>query len=158
MSGGSYGYLYAKEAEALFADTSELESMATRLAGLGWAADAATDALDLVAIIRTQKVRVDAAMRRLSDLFQAVEWWDSNDWSEDQVRAELAAYRGEDPDRLARLEDALRHIADGNDCTNYRPPSSCRTNPGRSRDANEGAVRWCDTCIALDALNPRGAS
>jgi hypothetical protein len=55
-------------------------------------------------------------------------------------------------DRIARYEETLRHIADGDDCTNYRPPSSCRTNSGRRRDSNEGATRWCDTCIALDAL------
>lgn len=95
MSGGSYGYLYAKDADALFADPSELQEMTDRLAGLDWAADAAADAADLVAIIRTQKARVDAAMRRLADVFHAVEWWDSNDWGEDQVRAVLAEYRGE---------------------------------------------------------------
>lgn len=99
MSGGSYDYLFSKEAEDLFGYTGayeNLERMTDRLVGLGYAADVAADALDLVAMIRTQRVRMDAAMRRLRDVFHAVEWWDSADSGEDEVRAALAAYRGEE--------------------------------------------------------------
>lgn len=95
MSGGSYDYLCVKEADDLFADASQLQRMADRLAGLGWAEDVAKDTYDLLAIITTQRTRVDAAMRRLRDVFHAVEWWDSMDWSEDQVRQALDTYRGE---------------------------------------------------------------
>lgn len=94
MSGGSYNYLFAKEAEDLFADDTELERMADRLAGLGWADDAAKDAYDLLAVLRTQTVRVDAARDRLRDVFMAVEWWDSGDSGEAGVRDALTAYRG----------------------------------------------------------------
>jgi hypothetical protein len=69
--------------------------MVERLVDLGWAKDAATDALDLLVLVRTQTVRAEAALGRLADLFHAVEWWDSGDWGEDQVRQTLAAYRGE---------------------------------------------------------------
>ncbi len=118
MSGGSYDYLYSKEADDLFSSPYRLEEMAERLAGLGWAADAAADAHDLVAIIRTQKVRIDAAMARLRDVFHAVEWWDSCDWSEDQVRAELSKYRGE----VAAAPLALRHAWDDPDYLTAYPP------------------------------------
>lgn len=98
MSGGSYNYLVHRDAGDLMGDgnaINDLQDMADRLAGLGWAADAAKDALDLIAIVRTQKARVDAALARLGPVLHAVEWWDSNDWSEGQVRETLAAYRGE---------------------------------------------------------------
>lgn len=95
MSGGSYDYLYCKEAEQLFDSPAQLHFMAERLGGLGWADDAAKDAFDLLAIVTTQLVRVEAAQRRLADVFYAVEWWDSGDSGEDQVRRALAKYRGE---------------------------------------------------------------
>lgn len=99
MSGGSYNYLHSRDAGDLMGDGSaicDLQDMADRLAGLGWAADAAKDAFDLIAIVRTQKTRVDAALARLEPVFHAVEWWDSCDWSEDRVRDALSMYRGED--------------------------------------------------------------
>lgn len=97
MSGGSFEYLYRKDADDLFASTCTLQEMADELASLGWAEDAAADAYDLLAIVTTQKVRVDAALKRLSGVFKAVEWWRSMDWGEDRVREALAEYRGETP-------------------------------------------------------------
>jgi hypothetical protein len=99
VSGGSYGYLYSKDAGDLmsYACHSELQAMAERIAGLGYAEDAAKDAFDLIAMLTTQRVRIDAAIDRLSDVFRAVEWWDSSDWSENAVRSALAKYRGEEP-------------------------------------------------------------
>jgi hypothetical protein len=96
VSGGSYNYLcHVVEAEELFAKASQLQDMAERLAGLGWAEDAAKDAYDLLAILQTQRVRIEAAIDRLRVVFSAVEWWDSNDSGEDAVRKALAEYRGE---------------------------------------------------------------
>lgn len=98
MSGGSYNYLYLKGAEDLMTyggSFSNLEAMALRLAELGWAEDAAKDAFDLIAMVRTQRARIEAAQRRLEGVFHAVEWWDSSDWGETQVRSALADYRGE---------------------------------------------------------------
>lgn len=96
MSGGSYDYLYVKDASDLFVNPGELAAMATRLSTLGYADDAAADAHDLLAIVRTQKVRVEAAQSRLYGVFHAVEWWDSGDSGEENVHAELAKYRGQD--------------------------------------------------------------
>ena len=58
--------------------------------------------------------------------------------------------------RTAQLSDALRHIADGEQCDNFTR-SRCRDpHSGRTRDAKYGADRWCDVCIALDALDALG--
>ena len=51
----------------------------------------------------------------------------------------------------ATLQAGLRHIADGQECTTFTGPATCRTS-GRTRDAKYGADRWCDACIANDTL------
>jgi hypothetical protein len=52
---------------------------------------------------------------------------------------------------LSRLRDALTHIAEDG-CESYTTgPGSC-INAGRSRDAEYTADRWCDQCVAYDAL------
>lgn len=97
MSGGSYNYLCTKDAGDLvgYQGEGDLVHMAERLAGLGYAEDAAKDAYDLLAMVRTQRARIDAALKRLYEVFYAVEWWDSADRSEDDVKEALAKYRGE---------------------------------------------------------------
>lgn len=52
---------------------------------------------------------------------------------------------------LAVAIDALLTI--GVQCTNYTGPATCcdPTN-GRTRESPYGAERWCDGCIAHDAL------
>ena len=56
-------------------------------------------------------------------------------------------------DQRDTATDALRHITNGQQCETYTRPPYCRDpQSGRSRDAHYGAERWCDTCIALDAL------
>lgn len=55
--------------------------------------------------------------------------------------------------RSAQLSDALRHIADGQHCASFTGRPWCRDpGSGRRREAANGADRWCDTCIALDAV------
>lgn len=51
--------------------------------------------------------------------------------------------------RIDRLRAALTLI--GTDCANYRAHYTCVT-AGRTRDAQYGADRWCEQCIARDAL------
>lgn len=56
-------------------------------------------------------------------------------------------------DRSDRYAEALRHITAGVECETFTRPPYCRDpNSGRSRDSNYGATRWCDACIAHDAL------
>jgi hypothetical protein len=55
----------------------------------------------------------------------------------------------------ARLIDALNLIARGG-CETFTQGSSCRdAHSGRTRGAHYGAGKWCDACIANEALCPR---
>ena len=96
MSGGSYNYLYsALDLEDLQVHRADLQAMADRLAGLGYAQDAARETEELLLLFRQWETRAAVRITRLRDLWHAVEWWDSNDRSEDTVKAALAAYRGD---------------------------------------------------------------
>jgi hypothetical protein len=96
MSGGSYNYLcHTWDLDDLLEHRGGLEEMSARLAGLGWAEDAARETEELLVMLRQWQVRAETRMERLREVWKAVEWWDSNDWGEDQVREALAKYRGE---------------------------------------------------------------
>jgi hypothetical protein len=97
MSGGSYNYLNSTwDLDDLLKKRGDLEDMSARLAGLGWAEDAARETEELLVMLRQWEIRAETRITRLRDVWKAVEWWDSNDWSEAQVREALAKYRGED--------------------------------------------------------------
>ena len=93
MSGGSYSYLCYAEAEKLMEKTEDLQNMADRLAGLGYAQDAAQETMDVLLTIRQFENRINAMTKRLEDIWKAVEWWDSCDTTEERVKEELIAYR-----------------------------------------------------------------
>jgi hypothetical protein len=88
VSGGSYNYL-CFHTDNLTEYSGDLDEMVERLNGLPWAADAAA------ATRRVQELLDEAekAAEALSDVWRAVEWWDSCDWGEDQVREELDEWR-----------------------------------------------------------------
>lgn len=95
MSGGSYDYLCFKDAEDLLSGHVEgnIELMSNRLAGLGYATDAAAETEELLLIIRQTRNRLSARAKRLHDVWYAVEWWDSCDSGEDSVKKALEKYR-----------------------------------------------------------------
>jgi hypothetical protein len=93
MSGGSYDYLFAQESSDLLAHEGNLEAMSARLAGLGYAQDAARETEELLVIIRQVRVRLQVRMDRVKGVWRAIEWWDSADSGEDAVRDALARYR-----------------------------------------------------------------
>jgi hypothetical protein len=93
MSGGSYNYLFAKDADDLLQSAGDLREMANRLVGLGYAEDAATETEELVTIVNQFRVRAQVRMHRLAAVWHAVEWWDSCDAGEEGVKDALAAYR-----------------------------------------------------------------
>lgn len=96
MSGGSYNWLYeASDLEELQARRHDLEAMAARLSGLGYARDAACETEELLVLFRQWETRAAVRVSRLADLWQAVERWDSNDSGEAAVKAALAAYRAD---------------------------------------------------------------
>jgi hypothetical protein len=96
MSGGSYNYLCsAMDLEDLLTKRHDLDEMSTRLASLGYAQDAARETEELLLLLRQWEIRAETRLRRLTDVWKAVEWWDSNDSSETRVHEALAKYRGD---------------------------------------------------------------
>lgn len=93
MSGGSWNYLCSKDVQDLIYSNELLERMSERLASLGYAEDAARETYELVQIIRQYKTKASVITDRLSDIWRAIEWWDSGDSGEDRVKAELVNYR-----------------------------------------------------------------
>jgi len=96
MSGGSYNYLcWARDLEDLNGKRHALEEMAARLAGLGYAQDAAAETDELLVLFRQWEIRTSVRASRLADVWKAIEWWDSNDSGEDGVREALTKYRAD---------------------------------------------------------------
>ncbi|WP_030757260.1 hypothetical protein [Streptomyces sp. NRRL F-5135] len=99
MSGGSYNYACAAlNLEDLVGKRGDLREMADRLAGLGYAEDAAKETEELLVLLNQWSVRAEVRLNRLADVWHAVEWWDSNDSSETRVHEALAKYRGDNDD------------------------------------------------------------
>lgn len=99
MSGGSYNYLYS-HVNGLEAQRGDLADMSDRCASLGYD-DAAADTLRVLALIGEAERQAD----RLEDVWHAVEWFDSNDWSLDQAKEKLDKYRAQRTPVAARPED-----------------------------------------------------
>lgn len=114
MSGGSYGHLYAVlDLADLTEQRNSLEEMAARLAGLGYAQDAARETEELLVLMRQWETRAHVRLRRLADVWHAVEWWDSGDSSEDRVHRALATYRGDTAAELGSPQETP--VADAHD-------------------------------------------
>ena len=79
MSGGSFNYLHIRDVQELFDNEGNLQEMADKLASLGYADDAARETLEVLLTLRQFKIRIGTRARRLSGIWQAVEWWDSGD-------------------------------------------------------------------------------
>jgi hypothetical protein len=94
MSGGSYDYLCFKTAGELSPDSENLQWMIDRLDGLG-ATAAAARSREVPEKLR----EVQDLLAELSDVWHAVEWCDSNDWTEEQMRAALARYETDHPQK-----------------------------------------------------------
>jgi hypothetical protein len=107
MSGGSYDYLCYKEAGDLIDHESTLQEMADRLAGLGYAADAAHETQHLLLTIRQFKNRIATMKWRLCGVWKAIEWWDSGDSGEERVKDELAKYRDKSHDTENAMHEKI---------------------------------------------------
>ncbi len=99
MSGGSYDYLYSRDASDFLGDQStameNLDRMADRLAGLGFA-DAAQESRRLYLEVLRCQARIRPMIDRLEDVWHAIEWVDSGDYSMRQLNNTIATYRGEE--------------------------------------------------------------
>lgn len=95
MSGGSYDYLYISSSlDELLDKRRALQEMADRLEGLDevqfpGVTAAARETAYVLNLIRAWETHVVARVALVSDVWHAVEWWDSNDYSADQVREAL---------------------------------------------------------------------
>ncbi|MFD3815026.1 hypothetical protein ACFWRZ_08160 [Streptomyces rubiginosohelvolus] len=99
MSGGSYNYLcYVSDLEDINGKRHTLREMADRLAGLGYAQDAAAETEELLVMLQQWEIRAQVRSKRLADIWKAIEWWDSSDSGEDDVKDALAKYRGDHDD------------------------------------------------------------
>jgi len=126
MSGGSYDYLFTR-VHALDDQRTMLENMAVRLEGLPYAAEVAEQTRRVLRLVDVANALADS----LTDVWRAVEWWDSGDSGEPAVIRECEAYRAPalvapegdlrapDPDMLYRMVDVgggvyeLRPVAGG---------------------------------------------
>lgn len=93
MSGGSYNYLYSREAESLHADDPDLLHAIERLSEIDYAADVAAAVTTLAATLAENRNAVQAQMDTLSGVLRALEWWDSCDTDEDGFQRALVKYR-----------------------------------------------------------------
>lgn len=108
MSGGSYDYLcHSWDLEDIVGKRHNLDRMAERLARLGYAADAAAETLNLIADLNAMAVRAEVALKRLTPVWRAVEWWDSGDYSEDAIHSALGEYRNPMPVDSAARDSGL---------------------------------------------------
>ena len=86
MSGGSYDYL-CFNTDDLSSRTGAVQAMADRLEASGYYA-AARSTRNVLLMLQAAERTAGA----LADVWQAVEWKDSNDWSEERVREAVAAF------------------------------------------------------------------
>lgn len=95
MSGGSFEYLYCADSSNITERMQSLEEMADFLGGLGYAPDAAAETYRLLLVVRQHEVRVDTLIQRLTEVWRAAEWWQSDDSGEGAFKVALAKYRSE---------------------------------------------------------------
>lgn len=95
MSGGSYDYLFLKEPGEISRHEDTVQRMAERLSGLGYAQDAARETESVLLLARQFEARMRARLERLSEVWRAVEWWDSGDSGEDYLEQALLQYRSD---------------------------------------------------------------
>jgi hypothetical protein len=94
VSGGSYDYLYCKEAQELFNPyyTGLIDDMADVLLSMGYE-DIARDMRRLSEYIKAAYNRVDVLSEKLKDVMRSVEWYESCDFGEDTLKEHLEDYR-----------------------------------------------------------------
>lgn len=91
MSGGAYGYVTQRIDEIGRIDNggADWEQLCDRVADCGWMPDVAAEIAAITAVAES----LTARLRKLGAVLEAVEWWDSNDYGEGQVRDALAEFR-----------------------------------------------------------------
>ena len=92
MSGGSLSYLYNKEFPEVCNYIGEMKKVEKELISQGYT-DIARDVRRLIEYCLTAENRISVLFDNLSDVFHAVEWYYSSEYSEDSLIEELDRYR-----------------------------------------------------------------
>lgn len=94
MSGGSYDYLYCKEAHELFEynNIRTLTEMEQRFLELDYE-DIARDFRRLIEYIKSANNRVQVLAEHLNELMHDIEWYDSCDIGEETLVKSVERYR-----------------------------------------------------------------
>jgi len=105
MSGGSYNYLYSKADESaldLLESYNDLTRIYSRLSQLGYATHAASATENILKYLDELSQKIEEYEKRikprntgLKKVWQAVEYWDSSDCSEQEVRAAIADFEAD---------------------------------------------------------------
>lgn len=85
MSGGSWDYMYGWTDAQFIERRSEVQAMAARLSKGGYL-DAARTMEEFFVTLNYAAVLIEARANALRDLMHAVEWRDSNDYGEEQLK------------------------------------------------------------------------
>jgi hypothetical protein len=94
MSGGSYNYFYMIDAlEDLVSRKYDLEEVGKDLSELEYAQDVARETQDLFSLVRQWEDQANDRIARLKDVWKALEYWRSNDSTEEDLKKELSKYR-----------------------------------------------------------------
>lgn len=92
MSGGSLNYLCYKEVNQLFDHVDDMEKVEATLLAEGYE-DIARDVRRLIEYVKTAENRISVLRDKLEDVFHAVEWYDSADYSRATMLAIFDKYR-----------------------------------------------------------------
>lgn len=87
MSGGSYNYLYYADSSDIGNKISDMQDMIDRLNNLGHH----HLAMDTQLIINKIK-DIDFMLDKIREVWKAVEYCDSGDWSKDEIEQEVKNY------------------------------------------------------------------
>jgi hypothetical protein len=94
VSGGSYNYLcYREDLEDLIGNKYDIESMRVTLSDLGYADEAAKETQELLDLMAQWDAKAQEISESLKEVWKAIEWWHSCDYSEEDVKKALAKYR-----------------------------------------------------------------
>lgn len=92
MSGGSFDYLCTKDYNDLCNQQAIISEMRDKLTEMGYE-DAARETESVNLIIDAFRVRMETRLKRLSNVWHAVEWYVSHDYGRDQVEKAIEKYR-----------------------------------------------------------------
>ena len=92
MSGGSHNYLCYSGFPDILSRTSDMESMEQSLLSLGYT-DIAKDVRRLIEYCLSAENRISVLFEQLEDVFNAIEWYDSDDIGKESLIERLEKYR-----------------------------------------------------------------